>query len=308
MQLLRRLLIANQAATDMLPVPLGLSARPYTRLVLAMPGSQAQTLAAPLLTDWPEARLWISWRTITGRRIVGAAMAVGATGPDPRATLHAHGWHAIAAQRATRSATPTHLPFGWPTQLPPTILLPNAVREAPTPAGHPAPEPHTASLFTPEFIAQAMATLTQITHDSCKTQASVDEMDKMIEKDVGGPVSVGAAHPPVSHFIDWPTGPNAMPPERLGQLMACMLQSPSLTEGRPGRVGLAIPRLKQTLGLSKAEAIALLHWLDQAHILDPPIDPQQPWLQPRRLATTDLAKIATRLQATPIPGISGAGV
>jgi hypothetical protein len=220
--------------------------------------------------------------------------------------MHAHGWHAIAAQRATSSATPAHLPFGWPTQIPPTILLPSSPIEALTSASHPAPEPHTASLFTPEFIAQATANLTQITHDSCETQAIMDE--KAVEKAVGGPVSVGAAHPPAPHCIDWPTGPNAMPPERLGQLMACMLHSPSLTEGRPGRVGLAIPRLKQTLGLTKAEAIALLHWLDQAHILDPPIDPQQPWRQPRRLATTDLVTIATRLQATPISGISGAGV
>jgi hypothetical protein len=315
MQLLRQLLIANRVATDLRPVPLGLSARPYTRLVLAIPGAHAQALAAPLLADWPEARLWISWRTLIGQRIAGAALVVGAAGPDPRTTLHTHGWHAIATQRTTRSAIPAYLPFGWPTQIPPTILLPiqlpTAPIEAPISASHPEPEPPMASLFTSEFIAQATATLTQIAHDSCEPQASINEivemdkveMDKveMDKKDVGGTLSVGAANPPAPHYIDWPTGPNVMPPERLGQLMACMVQSPSLTEGRPGRVGLAIPRLKQTLGLTKAEAIALLHWLDQAHILDPPIDPQQPWRQPRRLATTDLATIATRLQATPIP-------
>jgi len=314
MQLLRRMLIANHVATDMRPIPLGLTPRPYTRLVLAIPGPHAQTLDAALLAPWPEARLWASWRIGFGRQIVGAVLAVGAAGPDPLAMLRARGWRAIAAKPLLRqlatAAIPATLPIGWSSSFAPAILLPNAGNAITTPDSSPS-EQHQADcipfavggntqrVIAPALITKAIATLSQI-----ETGFPIDSGQPIrgtVESDVCATSTADAAYQPAPQCIDWPAGPDTMPPERLGHLLTSLVQSPALTDGRPGRVGLAIPRLKQVLGLTKPEATMLLNWLDHANILEPPANPQQPWRQPRPLATTNLIEIAGRLHATPIP-------
>lgn len=317
MQLLRRALIASQAATDLRPLSLGLAARPYTRFALAWPGSHAQPLEQLPLNQWPELRLLCSWRRIGGRMLVAAVLAVGAGGPDPHNALRAHGWHTLAAQpllRRLASATlPATLRTGWLSQLPPFLLLPQSAvlsgtglrspDEAAThlPANLPGTaEPPAGDSVDPVLFAQAMATLNLIAQGQVPAPAD-QPAEALVEQQLGGTQTASAPIQPALQAIDWPAGPADLPPERLGQLLTTLVQSETLTHGQPGRVGLAVPRLKRALGLTKTEAVALLCWLDQAQLLDPPPNPQYPWRQPRPLATASLQEIAARLQATPVP-------
>jgi hypothetical protein len=145
MNLLRRILLADHVATDLRPIPLGLSARPYTRLVLTVPGSHAQPLDADLLTPWRDARVWAVWRTVAGQRMVGAALAVGADGPEPLTALRERGWIGIVAPQAlVRQAHQPEvlpLPYGWRWTTPAHMLLPRRLTAAPSAATAPAHAP-----------------------------------------------------------------------------------------------------------------------------------------------------------------------
>lgn len=135
MNLLRRMLLADHVAADLRPIPLGLSARPYTRLVLAVPGPQARPLDADVLTPWRDARVWAVWRMVLGQQVVGAALAVGAEGPEPLTALRERGWIGIVAPRPlvrhVRQPQPFGLPYGWRWTTPAHMLLPRFVAEAP---------------------------------------------------------------------------------------------------------------------------------------------------------------------------------
>lgn len=51
----------------------------------------------------------------------------------------------------------------------------------------------------------------------------------------------------------------------------------------------------------KAEAEQILHWLDTAQILAPPITPEAPFRHPRTIACATAAELADRLAAVPYP-------
>ncbi len=86
--------------------------RPYTRHVAIIPGPQAEPLPPELPANWPDSRLVVGWSATnpgidkkakkkkkdapeppqTAIIAVGAVLDVGEDGPDPQATLAAHGW------------------------------------------------------------------------------------------------------------------------------------------------------------------------------------------------------------------------
>jgi hypothetical protein len=146
MQLLKRLLVADQVARDVRPIPLGLAIRPYTRMVLALPGPHAHMLDGQQLHPWRDARLWAVWRMVTGRIVVGVALAVGADGPDPLLLLRSHGWYGWMApspvvRTGTRSSLPWQLPYGWMWPHAAQILLPHHADSTPTDPIAPPPLP-----------------------------------------------------------------------------------------------------------------------------------------------------------------------
>ncbi len=91
-QLLRRVLRADHAVDDLLPVAYGLTTRPYRRLALALPGRAARPLDESLITRYQEARLAVVWQMFAGRSVAGASLAVGMDGPDPALVLRSSGW------------------------------------------------------------------------------------------------------------------------------------------------------------------------------------------------------------------------
>ncbi|NTV65694.1 MAG: hypothetical protein HGA65_19475, partial [Oscillochloris sp.] len=112
-ELLRRLLQQIAPAVCLHRVARGLATRPYTRVVLATPGSRPQPLDAALLAAWPEARLILTWRSARGRLAVGALLAVGADGPSPAVVLRGRGWRTWPM--------PAHLARRWGRAVMPTV-------------------------------------------------------------------------------------------------------------------------------------------------------------------------------------------
>lgn len=123
-KLLHHMLLAHQAVERVHPVSRGLASRAYTRLVYAIPRHAAEPLPASVLTAWPEARLWATWRMMFGRKVVGLALAVGQDGPDPLRALQERGWSAVRAPVNARTLHPGMVPYGWTWTHPVVLLLP----------------------------------------------------------------------------------------------------------------------------------------------------------------------------------------
>lgn len=118
------------------------------------------------------------------------------------------------------------------------------------------------------------------------------------------PEARGAPEGPAD-TIPWPAGPGTMGPTDVAQLIVCCGTSPVFVGGE--RPGITKKRLGAVLPVELAEhAAALTVWLGRAGALaDPPV-PDEPWRNPRPLATDDRAAIAARLAATPIPSAAEA--
>jgi len=85
--------------------------------------------------------------------------------------------------------------------------------------------------------------------------------------------------------------------------MEQLLTEPSFQSERRGQSGLSKGRLTglKPLGLSEADARALMVWFDRAGILAQPEVGQSPWRAPRPFAVSDREAIAAQLQMTPLP-------
>lgn len=386
MQLLKRLLVADQVARDLRPIPLGLAIRPYTRMVLAIPGPQAQALDGQVLHPWRDARLWAVWRMVAGHAMVGVALAAGADGPDPLLLLRTHGWYgwtvpASMVRAGTSSTIPWHIPYGWVWPHAPQVLLPRhagtppsepIVPPPPPPALAPTPlpaatDPAAASdalplmvggqvlgLLTMTLVLRTLTTLQQIEHPIPMADTRMDDMSdptepairsaepvplprrrrwsrapqasastpapttishtsRSLDHDAGAstPSNAPAAVPgtaatacdtddttPTHAALAWVDGPG-LAADEVAHLMTLLVQTPRFTTGP--QHGVSVQGLKTHVGLDRPHAKALLTWLDQAGILAAPRFPAAPWQAPRPLVTNDLAEIAAKLAATPLP-------
>src|SRR6185295_5277792 len=90
-ELLRRLLVATCAQTDLALVPHGLARRPYTRVLLVLPRRQSAPLDDLDLGRWEQARLIVHWKHGTRGLTTAALLAVGA-GPEPIPVVRERGW------------------------------------------------------------------------------------------------------------------------------------------------------------------------------------------------------------------------
>jgi hypothetical protein len=91
----------------------------------------------------------------------------------------------------------------------------------------------------------------------------------------------------------------------MAELLACMVASPAIVAGQPNELGVTKNRVVELLrsahkAQAKELAEILIAWLDLAHLLVEPTRPAR-LRHPRALATTNLAEIAARLNATRCP-------
>lgn len=91
-----------------------------------------------------------------------------------------------------------------------------------------------------------------------------------------------------------------MRPSELAAFVRAALAAPEVIGG--DEPGLSRRRTAALLAEPhKEHAEALLLWFAGAGLLAPPADAAQPFRRPRPLAERDLARIAERLAATPLP-------
>jgi hypothetical protein len=95
----------------------------------------------------------------------------------------------------------------------------------------------------------------------------------------------------------WPAGPGRMRPVLVEALIKRLLSDPAILGATPP--GLTKNRLKPLVEGQLVEPLLL--WLDAAEVLTDPSKPEVRWREPRVLRSADLAWIAERLRATPLP-------
>jgi hypothetical protein len=105
------------------------------------------------------------------------------------------------------------------------------------------------------------------------------------------------AQPPDEQGTIWPAGPGRMRPALVEALIKRLLSDPAILGATPP--GLTKNRLKPLIEGPLVEP--LLVWLDAAEVLTEPSKPEVRWREPRVLRSADLAWIAERLRATPLP-------
>jgi hypothetical protein len=284
--LLRRALRAERLG-ELVPVPSGLAKRPYRRLAYAVPRKRAAVLTADLLARWPEARLVIQWRRAGSSGVACAAqLLVSAVGPSPAAALRAQGWWALPVLRTLwrRSTAPAPLPFPLrsPWGKPPFLPLPSQASETTTlPA---TIEPLTIDALLTEWLTTALeapaAFLAE--HSTAQQVSSTEETS------------------------DWPVGPGALSPSILATLVPQLLAEPSFRCERAGQSGITKGRLASLkhAKITEPTARALMVWFERAGVLAPAASGGGPWRAPRTFVTDDVAQIAERLRATPLPSES----
>ncbi len=106
-----------------------------------------------------------------------------------------------------------------------------------------------------------------------------------------------AISPPEEQDTSWPAGPRRMRPALVEALIKRLLSDPAILGATPP--GLTKNRLKPLLEGPLIEP--LLVWFDAAEVLTEPSKPAVRWREPRVLCSADLAWIAERLRATPLP-------
>lgn len=281
-ELLRRLLAQHASGLQLERVAGGLAARPYCRVVLALPRANA-VLSSELLRPWPEARLIVRWRPGRRQHIqASAVLVVGGDGPDPGQIVRSQGWLPWPIPRAlglrwASAPVPPALPFGRPLRASPALLLPTTTPPATVLA---PPRTFTSGLDEPltTWLSALLANPTQ----------AAEELTSQ-------PQEGGASA--------WPAGPDPLAPAALGTLVAQLIAEPSFQSTRKGQAGLSKGRLAglKYPGLSENVARALMVWFDRAGVLAPPEEGQGLWRAPRPFALTDLEQIAAKLRDTPLP-------
>lgn len=105
---------------------------------------------------------------------------------------------------------------------------------------------------------------------------------------------------------DWPVGPGALSPSILAALVPQLLAEPSFRSERAGQSGITKGRLASLkhAQLTEQTARALMVWFERAAVLAPAAGGGGPWRAPRTFVTDDVAQIAERLRATPLPSKS----
>ncbi len=248
------------------------SRRPYRRALLLRAGPQAAALTSQLLAAWPEARLSLAWQP---RERDGFPLQVllhtGSSSAAGDEVLLAHGWTVepveVTAHLEQQPAT------RWVAE--PFLLvpaLPDEVRPA-------------TSQVDAEELQQRHARLSAILAGTFAVSRPVPT--QTIE--------------PVDPVALWPAGPgsggNAMHAADVEALVSKLCAS-----DETGATGIKRRRLLPLLAeRHKEHAAALCCWLDQAGVLADPVDPAQPWVQPRPLTICEPVSIAQRLGATPLP-------
>lgn len=281
--LLRRALRAERIG-DLVPVPSGLAKRPYRRLAYAIPWKQAKVLDADFLARWPEARLVIQWRRAGRSGATGAAqLLIGAAGPSPAAALRAQGWWALSVLRTLwrRSPAPAPLPFPLTTSWGKRPFLPLPSQASGTTTVPATIEPLSIDALLTEWLTTALEAPAALLAEHATTQqvSSTEEAS------------------------DWPVGPAALSPSILATLVPQLLAEPSFRSERAGQSGITKGRLANLkhAQITEPTARALMVWFDRAGVLAPPVGGGGPWRAPRTFAIDDVAQIAERLRATPLP-------
>lgn len=117
--LFEQLVRATLPGVTLIPTPRLVPRATERRRVAAVPGgASARPLDEAFVAQWPEARLIITWSRLQAKPQpirVGALLAVGREGPEPRQALRASGWsmsrvatllHRAAFERAVPGAVP----------------------------------------------------------------------------------------------------------------------------------------------------------------------------------------------------------
>lgn len=276
-------------------IPVGaLAARPYRRFAIATPTRSARPLTDAALQEWDEARLVVHWPAGSGPRLAcGVTLLVGRDGPEPARLLREHGWRAYSVHPQLARAIRSPVPHGaWPTGRwcgAPFLPLP-----ARTPLLLPAP-PETVDALPPAPQTAASSVVDTLLATWLATAI-----------DHSATLRASPPEPPVETATEdatWPAGPGGLTPAALGALIPRLLAEPSFRSERPGQSGITKGRLAglRDAALTEAAARALMVWLDRAGVLAPPANGQSPWRAPRTFALDDLAQLAARLRATPLP-------
>lgn len=273
-ELFRRLLRATLRDTTLLPVAQGLAMRPYRRLALAWPGTQAQPIDGHVLTPWDEARLTLFWRRDGQHTIAASALlAAGIGDPHPVRLFADRGWHAVPL--------PVWM-LRWIAHIYVLTMFSRRCPQAPAlllPISHKAsadipPDDEPSSLTTP--LAQAL--------DQVLAQARATPQ-------------VTEPTPPDTAAPDWPAGPGRMQPADVAAIIERLRSDPAIIAATPP--GVTKGRLRGMVDPGLAEP--LLVWLDAAGVLAEPERPELRWREPRLLREADRTAIAARLRATPPP-------
>lgn len=315
---LRRTLRAAAHPLALSPVRRGLAARPYTRHIVATPTRHARPLPPAVLLPWAEARLTVTLRPgPRGRLLVGAALSVGADGPDPAATLRHLGWRAWRGWRAGAPDFPSAPQLRvWPYPGPPWLLLPTAREPAGAELqGRPDPHGEPADVASAEAQAEASAEAALAAHARAAERLrrilggealAAPPQARAADRDGGG-VPNGAGAAPDSAAADgWPAGPGqgngAITPAVLAALFARLLNAAGPDGAQGAESGLTLRRMNLLLGDRHNEhSRAMLLWLAAAGLLAAPADAEQPWAAPRALTATDPDAVMARLRATALP-------
>jgi hypothetical protein len=117
--LFEQLVHTTLPGVTLVPTPRLVSRASETRRIAATPnGANARPLGEAFLTQWTEGRLIITWSRLQAKPQpvrVGALLAVGQQGPDPRQALRAYGWsgsrtatlfHRVAFERTVPGVVP----------------------------------------------------------------------------------------------------------------------------------------------------------------------------------------------------------
>jgi hypothetical protein len=117
--LFEQLVRTTLPGVTLVPTPRLVPRATETQRMLAVPRAAAQPLDAAFLAQWDEGRLVTTWSGLQARTQpirVGAMLAVGAAGPDPRRAIRAHGWsarplHALLSRAAFTQPVPAPAPI-----------------------------------------------------------------------------------------------------------------------------------------------------------------------------------------------------
>lgn len=315
--LLSRALSRSLPGSRMHQIPGGLATRPYKQFALATPGATAQPLHGDLLTNWPEARLTVYWRS--GKEpAVGVLLATHEEGPAPATVLVEAGWQPVRQLPFLRAKMPPiattlavtgawHGPLWLPLPLSQdglsgddadgSLLRPEASLQA--------------TLALAERLSARLAPLLEVDPEAdqqffrlwatpwaMSDPAAAEANEEVEEPAVAYETQVAIAEPLESSI--WPAGPGRMRPADVGFFIEQIRTSPIVQTG--SEPGVTRRRVAQLLPEDLSEySRQLVYWLHVAGLLTPPAVPEEPFRNPRPLIELPDEGLAAQLAATPVP-------